>query len=159
MESYLSDRKQRVILNGITSSWKPIKSGVPQGSIPGPLLFLIFINDLPDNIICNPKLFADDVSLNVHMYDKDVCTDNLKDDLETLDAWSARWKMSFNPDPTKPAEQVIFTNRNSTMYDSVRYSGVELVIVEHHKHLGFILDSKLNYTEHIDAKIAKANRA
>ena len=44
------------------------------------------------------------------------------------------------------------------MYDSVRYSGVELVIVEHHKHLGFILDSKLNYTEHIDAKIAKANR-
>ena len=61
LKDYLSNRKQRVLLNGKTSAWKNINSGVPQGSVLGPLLFLIFINDLPDNLISNPKLFADDV--------------------------------------------------------------------------------------------------
>ena len=61
LDNYLRNRKQRVILNGVTSSWKPIKSGVPRGSVFGPLFFLIFINDLPENLICNHILFTDDV--------------------------------------------------------------------------------------------------
>ena len=61
LKDYLSNRKQRVIISGTSSSWKPIKSGVPLGSVLGPLLFLVFINDLPEHFICNPKLFADDV--------------------------------------------------------------------------------------------------
>ena len=158
LENYLYNRKQRVTLNGITSSWKPVKSGVPQGSILGPILFLIFINDLPDDIICNPKLFADDVSLNAVMNEKNTSTNNIKVDLKALHAWSVKWKMVFNPDVKKPAEQVIFSNRNSTSYDTLSYSGIDLKPVASHKHLGFILDSKLDYTEHIDAKIAKANQ-
>ena len=63
LENYHVNRKQRVVINGVTSSWKGIKSGVPQGSVLGPLIFLIFINELPHNLNCNPKLFADDVSL------------------------------------------------------------------------------------------------
>ena len=60
---FLDDRKQRVVLNGQYSSWASVKAGVPQGSILGPLFFLIFINDLSDNLISNPKLFADDTYL------------------------------------------------------------------------------------------------
>ena len=63
LENYLSGRLQSVVLNGQTSTWRPILAGVPQGSILGPLLFLIFINDLPDGLKSNAKLFADDTSL------------------------------------------------------------------------------------------------
>ena len=158
LENYLFNRKQRVVLNGVTSTWKPIKSGVPQGSVLGPLLFLIFINDLPDNLICNPKLFADDVSLNAVMYDNDICIKHLKDDLNRLHEWSVKWKMLFNPEPSKPAEEVIFTNPNTTSYQTVSYSGVDVMPVHYHKHLGFVLDSKMNYIKHIDGKIGKANQ-
>ena len=89
---------------------------------------------------------------------KNVCTKFLNDDLNRLYEWSVKWKMIFNPDPTKPAEEVIFTNRNSTLYETASYSGVDLMPAEYHKHLGFILDSKMNYIKHIDEKIAKANR-
>ena len=64
LTDYLSNRNQRVTLNGAASTWRPINSGVPQGSVLGPLLFLIYINDLPDNLLCKPNLFADDVSLS-----------------------------------------------------------------------------------------------
>ena len=142
----------------MTSSWKPVRSGVPQGSILGPLLFLIFINDLPDNLICNPKLFADDVSLISAMYDKNMCTQHLRDDLKNLYEWSTKWKMIFNPDPSKPAEKVIFTNRSTTSYENVTYSGDDVKLVDYHKHLGFVLDNKMSYMNHIDTKIAKANQ-
>ena len=70
LENYLSGRSQRVALNGQTSSWQPILAGAPQGSILGPLLFLIFINDLPKELEFNVKLFADDMSLFTIVEDK-----------------------------------------------------------------------------------------
>ena len=63
IHSFLSDRRQRVVLNGQSSKWSHIKSGVPQGSILGPLLFLVYINDLPEGLTTSAKLFADDTSL------------------------------------------------------------------------------------------------
>ena len=70
IENYLSGRFQRVVLNGQTSSWRPVLAGVPQGSILGPLLFLIYINDLPNELKSNAKLFADDTSLFTIVKDK-----------------------------------------------------------------------------------------
>ena len=60
---FLNNKKQRVVLNGQSSNWVDVKAGVPQGSIMGPLLFLIYINDLPEGLITNAKLFADDTLL------------------------------------------------------------------------------------------------
>ena len=93
LRDYLSNRGKRVIINGASSSWRPIKSGVPQGSVLGPLLFLVFINDLPEHLICNSKLFADDVSLNAIMYDEKYSTENIEHDLKLIHDWSVKWKM------------------------------------------------------------------
>lgn len=158
LNNYLDSRKQRVVINGTSSSWKPIKSGVPQGSVLGPLLFLIFINDLPDNLNCNPKLFADDVSLNAIMYDNKESTERIENDLKSLYKWSDTWKMVFNPDSRKPAEEILFTNRNSNIYDPISFINIPIKTVDEHKHLGLILDSKLTFNKHIDEKISLANR-
>ena len=70
LENYLTNRHQRVLLNGQNSPWAPVLAGVPQGSILGPLLFLIYINDLPNGLKANAKLFADDTSLFTIIKDK-----------------------------------------------------------------------------------------
>ena len=104
LENYLSDRYQRVVLNGQTSSWTPVLAGVPQGSILVPLLSLIYINDLPNELQSNAKLFADDTSLFAVADDKNVCANVLNNDLLTISKWVFNWKMLFNPDPKKPAQ-------------------------------------------------------
>ena len=63
--------------------------------------------------------------------------------------------MIFNPDPSKPVEEVNFTNRSSISYPTISYSDVDVLSVDYHKHLGFVLDSKMNYIKHIDGKIDK----
>ena len=87
LENYLSDRFQRVTLNGQFSSWKPILAGVPQGSILGPLLFLIYINDFPNGLKSNEKLFADDASLFTLVKDKNESTSILNNDLLLISKW------------------------------------------------------------------------
>ena len=84
LENYLSDRFQRVLLNGQTSSWRPVLAGVPQGSILGPLLFLIYINDLPNELKSNAKLFADDTSLFTIVKDKSESANILNNDLPEI---------------------------------------------------------------------------
>ena len=87
LENYLSGRFQRVILNGQHSSWKPILAGVPQGSILGPLLFLIYINDLPNELKSNVKLFADDTSIFTIVKDINESTSILNNDLFLISKW------------------------------------------------------------------------
>ena len=84
MESFLSERCQRVLNNGQSSEWASIKAGVPQGSILGPLLFLIYINDFSDGIISNVKLFADDTSIFSTIHDSNTSASNLNSDLQKI---------------------------------------------------------------------------
>ena len=100
MTNFLNDRKKRVVLNDLHSKWVNIEAGVPQVSILGLLLFLIYINDSADNFISNPKLFADDTSLFSVINNKDSSANKLNQDLN--------WKMRFNPEPSKQAQEVIF---------------------------------------------------
>ena len=111
LADFLKDRKQRVVLNGQNSTWVNVEAGVPQGSILGPLLFLIYINDLSENLVSNPKLFANDTSLFSVIFDKDLSAKNLNDDLNRINNWAFQWKMSFNADPNKQAQEVIFSRK------------------------------------------------
>ena len=109
IESYLSNRKQRIVLNGKCSEWSSITAGVPQGSVLGPLFFLVYINDLVDDLSSDAKLFADDTSLFTIVYDENIAAEQLNNDLKIISEWAYQWKMQFNPDKTKQAVQVIFS--------------------------------------------------
>ena len=110
---FLKTKKQRVVLNGQSSSLAKINACVSQGSILGPLLFLIFINDLSDNLQCIPKLFADETSLFSTVKIPDRTAHKLNNDLKEITNWVFQLKMSFNLDLTKQAQEVIF-NRKTT---------------------------------------------
>ena len=84
--------------------------GVPQGSILGPLLFLIYINDLAHGLTSNTKLFADDTSLFSVIHDSVITTSELNSDLFRIKQWAFQWKMSFNPDPNKQAQEFFIEN-------------------------------------------------
>ena len=87
LENYLSGRLQRVILNEGNSSWRPFLAGVPQGSILGPLLFVVYINDLPNELKFNAKLFVDDTSLFTIVKNKQESADVLNHDLSLISKW------------------------------------------------------------------------
>ena len=118
LKAYLHDRQQRVVLNAQTPDWRKVNSGVPQGSVLGPLLFLIFINDLPDGITSLCKIFADDTSLFSKVYDIDISAKELNSDLENISKWAFQWKMQFNPDPNKQANEVYFSKKNKKQFSS-----------------------------------------
>ena len=90
-QNYLNDRKQRVVLNVSHSSYCVVKSGVPQGSVLGPLLFLIYIDDLERNIKSNIKFFADDTMLFSIVKDPVISANNLNHDLGTIQQWVYQW--------------------------------------------------------------------
>ena len=112
LRGYLKDRRQRVVINGSCSDFLPIESGVPQGSVLGPLLFLIYINDLEKDIKSRIKFFADDTMLYSVVHDPNVSANELNHDLKLINDWAYQWKMSFNPDVNKQAVEVLFSQKN-----------------------------------------------
>ena len=150
LTDFLKSRKQRVVLNGQHSSWSDVLAGVPQGSILGPLLFLIYINDLSDGLQCNPKLFADDTSLFATVHNIKKATNDLNNDLTKITKWAFQWKMSFNPDISKQAHEVIFSRKRSvSSHPPLTFNNIPVAQTNSQKHLGMQLDKKLNFEEHL----------
>ena len=94
--NYLAGRKQRAVMSGVQSAWNFITAGVPQGSILGPLLFLLFINDILHNIGSSIRLFEDDTSLYIIVEDPIVARELLNADLEKIAEWELKWLIKFN---------------------------------------------------------------
>ena len=150
LQDFLRNRKQRVVLNGQYSSWADVNAGVPQGSILGRLIFLIYINDLSDGLKSEFKLFADDTSLFSVVNDINTSASDLNEDLEKIGNWAFKWKMNFNPDPNKQAQEIIFNKKKTASLHPVVYFDNEPVkSTQIHKHLGMMLDSDLSYEHHI----------
>ena len=159
LKNYLTARQQRVVLNGQTSSWLNVTAGVPQGSVLGPLLFLIYINDLPDEITSSYKIFSDDTLLFSKIENKSYSNFQLNKDLQTISKWTFQWKMLFNPDPIKEAIEVCFSNkRDKFVYPSLKFNNNDVRSANSQKHLGVVIDSKLDFNEHVNNKINKCNK-
>ena len=129
---YLNDRQQKVVLDGFFSNFASINAGVPQGSVLGPFLFLLYINDITGNLLNIVRLFADDTSLFVIVdNDPQISADALNLDLINLSSWAKDWHISFNAQKTK---SLVFTRRN-VQHPDVTFDGTSVQNVAEHTHL------------------------
>ena len=145
--NYLNNRKQRVVLPGTSSSWKPIKAGVPQGSLLGPLLFLIYINDIVEDIHCNIRLFADDTSLFIIVDDPTEAAQLLNSDMEKIDQWAKEWLVRFNP---AKSESLLFSRKiNKPFHPPIIMNNQVISEVIVHKHLGLTFTNDCTWHEHL----------
>ena len=143
------------MLIGQNSEWRNIKAGVPQGSMLGPLLFLIYVNDIPNHLVSNVKLFADDVSLFTVVKDPIRSSVELNNDLKVIEKWAYDWKITFNPDPNKQATEVLFSKKISKIFHpNLEFNGVAIPRLASQKHLVMILDAKFSFNEHVSVKLS-----
>lgn len=155
IQSYLSSRQQCVILNGEASHFVEVTSGVPQGSVLGPLLFLIFINDIHVNVTSQLRLFADDCAVYTRIKNGEG-SGQLQADLDRIEQWCGEWGMQLN---VKKCVHVSFT-RKKNKFDTQYYLSNELVTNENKvKYLGVILSSDCTWDSQIDDVIMRAGRA
>ena len=154
LADFLTNRKQQVVIEGQQSSSADVTSGVPQGSVLGPLLFLCFINDLPEQIKCKIKLYADDVLLYTTINTVDDCH-RLQNDLITLEQWARKWNMVFNP--TK-CEFLRVSNKINPICTHYFIQGQEIQEVSSAKYMGITIDQHLNWNNHVKQISSKANK-
>ena len=150
--SFLSNRFQTVTVNGEESTERPVLSGIPQGSVLGPMLFVIYINDLPDSVVGDAFsfLFADDTKL----FNKIKCVDDcfkLSGEIDNLYDWSQKWLIGFNSDKYKHMQ----IGRRDYWY-TYDLNGVPLDYTDVEKDIGVHIDHHLTFDAHISKKCKKA---
>ena len=153
ISSFLQDRTQQVVVDGQTSDTVPVISGVPQGTVLGPLLFLLFINDLPAGLTSNTRLFADDCIIYRHIR-TDVDHQILQNDLDKLADWEKRWGMDFHP---KKCSVLRVTRSRSPKLNDYMLKGITLQLDKTTKYLGVDLQSNLSWNSHLNRVSKKAN--
>ena len=145
---------ERVVFK-YTTEWGNIKAGMPQGSVLGPLLFLIYINYITEDVVSNIRLFADDTSLFINIDDPTASARLMNNNLEKINQWSARWLVSFSAEKTK---SMTISNKNVPVHHPPLYfDGEEIIKVDRHKHLGITLSSDLTWQSHVDDIVSKAD--
>ena len=154
ISAFLRDRSQVVLVNGIASKSVPVLSGIPQGSVLGPLLFVIYINDLPENVNSDVYLFADDTKILRQVSSADDAI-NLQNDLDSLMRWSDDWLLKFNADKC----HVLTLGKFENIKHTHRYEvyGEEIDHVFEETDLGVTIDFELTFEQHMSKKINKAN--
>lgn len=149
---FLSDRQQCVRVGQSISQWRNVTSGIPQGSVLGPILFVCFINDLPDNLISNSLIFADDTKVY-----SEICEERdsqkLQSDLNSLMDWSDKWLLRFNASKCK----VLHIGANNPKHE-YRMGDVVIETSECEKDLGVYVDSNLNFRGHVEQKVDTADK-
>ena len=151
--SFLHDRQQRVVLNGQASSWIPVTSGTPEGSLLSPLLFILFINDLPSHVQSGCLMFADDVKMYREVR-SGADTDLLHADLARLVNWSSTWRLKLNASKCKA---FTITLKRAPVISPYAIDGEALEHVTTTRDLGVVLDQKLTFESHIDCIVKKGN--
>jgi len=154
IKEFLKDRRQLVKLNGVESIISPVISGIPQGSVLGPLLFVIYINDLPDEVLSDIYLFADDTKI-LKQVDSREDSLILQKDINSLERWSREWLLKFHPDKCHVLTLGKFGNIKHAHPYALGERELEHVFIE--KDLGVVFDSELTFEEHISEKVTKAN--
>ena len=141
----------KVVVDGECSSETKVLSGVPQGTVLGPLLFLVHINDLPDCVTSNVRLFADDCLLyRTVKSQKDQ--EALQTDLKSLEIWADKWGMRFNA-----KKCYILSIHDKGISKFYELNSHILKSVENNPYLGVILDKNMKWTTHIDNTTKKAS--
>ena len=153
--SFLLDRKQRVVVDGKNSDWVKVDSGVPQGTVLGPILFLAFINDLPSAVKSSVRLFADDCVMYRPVHSQEDCR-LLQEDLDKLSEWEDKWCMKFNA--TK-CNSITITRRKNIINHEYTLHGIQLEKVDSAAYLGVELSADLTWARHMNKTCAKANKS
>jgi hypothetical protein len=161
VRNFLTNRTQQVAVNGVKSSPADVTSGIPQGSVLGPVLFVLYINDLPRHVQSYAELFADDTKV----FNRSDCAEGrnaLQQDLDSLHRWSTDWQLRFHPQ--KCSVLRVGNPRDSTVYTMIGRNEqgeectIELNESEVERDLGVMVDNGLSFKNHVAQAAAKANK-
>ena len=155
IDSFLCFRRQRVVVIGVKSDWAPVLSGVPRGTVLGPLLFSLYINDISSDIESEIRLYADDCVCYREIKDAED-TMKLQRDIDRLGSWARKWGMRFQP--VKCNMMQLTRKRIKTIHASYTLEGTNLENVESIKYLGVTITSDLRWNTHVSNVCTKANR-
>ncbi len=150
IQDFLTERRQRLSL----SDWMVVSSGVPQRSILGALLFIIYINNLPTSVTCNSDLFADDSVLSRKIVNEADCIE-LQEDIDRVVDWSKSWQLQLRTDKCKILH---VSRKNYEIHYDYHLNNAILSKVSVHKHLGIWLENTLSWDSHGNNTCAKSNR-
>ena len=156
IKSFLLGRQQRVMIAGIGSKWAPVLSGVPQGSVLGPALFICYINDMPNTISSFIYMYADDTTVSREVCSSEDCK-ALQSDVNHIQTWSDTWQLKFNSSKCK-VMHIGHANTHAKYF--MKHNGSEMVLesASEEKDLGVWIDEKLKFTNHVGHVMAKSNQ-